>query len=142
MFDFKSWWHHFIDPHCIDCAFEKSEARQCKSCDTLRLALDQANREKHDLLNHIMQLTIKSEVVEDKPYVPVIADVKPKFVPWRVKQQELEAADRMTAKLMQDKKKEMDEATLKYEVKVPATATIEELENEVLEGVENAGDIN
>lgn len=129
------WLHHLFSPHCAECILVNAELDRCKSCETLQLALDQANREKHDLLNALMQLSQPRTEPDSKPYVPLETDTKSKFVPWRVRQAELEANDREAARLLRDKHKEIADAKAAeaaivkdFTVKVDP---IEELEKEV-----------
>lgn len=90
----------------------------CETCDVLREQLTHSERERVMLLNKLLE--------RDKPEPPQSRDeaelkpIQPQFVPWRVRQQMLEAEDRKTAQLRRDKQKE-----------------IEALEKEL--GVENAG---
>jgi len=43
--------------------------------------------------------------------------ITPQFIPWRVKQQMLEAEDRQKSKLMKDKEKEIAELEKELEIK-------------------------
>lgn len=65
----------------------------CDSCDILKVELAQERREKERLLNHILQPQVENTAREPEKPEPII----PKHVPWRVKQQELEAKDRAEA---------------------------------------------
>lgn len=124
------WWHRLTNPHCVECEYEK----KCKSCETLQFALEQANREKHDLLNALLKLTSKDSEVITPANELSIDELKPRFIPWRIRQAELEANDRATAKLAKDKAEEMKSAEKDYTVKVDPA--INKLEEEVLEGAE------
>jgi len=76
----------------------------CETCEVLRAQLDESNRERKELLNRLLikdtpePLPLKEE--EFKP-------VQSQFVPWRVRQQMLEAEDAKKAQLMRDKTKEI-----------------------------------
>lgn len=126
----RTWWHHFTNPHCADCMLERAEAKECKSCNTLQIALDHAEYRNRELLQTIIELTKPKVETVSIPYMPELEAVKPSVTPWRVKRAELEANDRATAKLMRDKEKEMAEANKDFTVKVDPTArpTVEELE--------------
>jgi hypothetical protein len=128
------WLHHLFTPHCVQCKEDYVELDRCKSCEVLEQQLAQANREKHDLLNMIMQLSQPKVEVEAKPYIPLADEARPKFIPWRVKQQELEANDRQAARILKDKHKEMADAKAAaaekdYTVKVETS--ISKLEEEL-----------
>lgn len=79
----------------------------CETCEILRDQLDESNRERKELLRRLLD--------RDKPEpLPVQTEEKPipitpAFVPWRVKQQMLEAEDREKAKLMRNRTKEIEE---------------------------------
>jgi len=136
--------HHLFNPHCEQCELDLRELDRCKSCETLQSALDQANREKHDLLNTILRLSSGTKQVEDKPYEPNLEEVKPRQVPWRVRQAQLEAEDRRSAQILKDKQKEIDDTkvaakfTVKVETTPSVTDAIDELEEEVLGDLQNA----
>jgi hypothetical protein len=79
----------------------------CQTCEVLRLQLDESNRERRQLLQQLLE--------RDKPEPPVetkeeLQPIRPQFVPWRVRQQMLEAEDRKQAQLLAEKKKEMESA--------------------------------
>jgi len=83
----------------------------CETCEILRFQLEESNRERKDLLHRLLD--------KEEPKPPQIADeeMKPipsQFVPWRVRQQMLEAEDRQKARLLNDKAKEI--ADLEKEV--------------------------
>jgi hypothetical protein len=84
----------------------------CESCDILRMQLAESNAERKELLHRLLDPpkveppSILSEA-ELKP-------ITPQFTPWRVRQQMLEEEDRVKAKLMQDRTKEI--ADLEKEV--------------------------
>ncbi len=83
-----NWLHRLLNPHCEHCAVEKI----CPTCEVYKTQLDIANQEKLTLLN---KLTASPEpiVVESQP--PQMT--RPRYTPWRVKQQQLEDADRKVA---------------------------------------------
>lgn len=81
--------------------------KSCEACEILRDQLDESNRERKELLHRLLN--------KDKPEPPPIQaeekpiPITPNFVPWRVKQQILEAEDRERARLMKNRTKEIDE---------------------------------
>lgn len=96
------------------------EELPCNTCEVLRAQLDESNRERRDLLNRLLEPT--------KPEPPSFAEVDLKpvgqtHVPWRVRQQMLEAEDRKAAELLKAKEKEMQNH--------PRIKDIEELEKEL-----------
>jgi hypothetical protein len=129
------WIHRLLNPHCEHCAAERKEqielerlaridereeikdSTHCESCDTLRRQLEIRNHEYDLLLNRL--LAKPEPVVEDKTPVEVS---RPRNIPWRVRQQELEAADRERARLLKDAPKPVSELTT------------DELEKEVVGG--------
>lgn len=88
----------------------------CATCEVLRERLDESNRERKELLHRLLDKANPEPVVPEKEE---LEPIKPQFIPWRVRQQMLEAEDRKKAQLMKDK-----------------TAEIEKLEKEL--GVANA----
>lgn len=78
----------------------------CATCEVLRSQLDESNRERRELLTRLFD--------KDKSEPPVTSmeefqPIKPQFVPWRVRQQMLEAEDRKTAQLMKSKMEEIQQ---------------------------------
>jgi len=67
----------------------------CKSCETLRHQIDIANAERRLLLDSILSLTNPS--VKEEPQVEY-KPITPKHIPWAVKKEMLEEADRVKAK--------------------------------------------
>ena len=80
------------------------EPVKCETCEVLRFQLDESNRERKELLSRALapaQTEPLSTPVEE------LEPIKGQFIPWRVRQQMLEAEDRAKAKLMQDKVNEI-----------------------------------
>ena len=80
----------------------------CSSCEFLRLQLMGSERERRELLNRLL------DQGKPEPSTPVMKEEEmrpftPQFVPWRVKQQMLEAEDRKTAQLLRGKAEEIAE---------------------------------
>jgi hypothetical protein len=77
----------------------------CATCEVLSAQLANSERERRELLAKLLD--------KDKPESssPVAEEMKPvgqQFVPWRVRQQMLEAEDRKRAELMRAKREEMN----------------------------------
>lgn len=88
-----NWIHRFFNPHCPECAHD----RVCPSCEILREQLATANYEREKLLNIIIEKNRPESVStlhgEEK-------SIKPTFIPWRARQQMLEAEDREKARIL------------------------------------------
>lgn len=125
MFNF---FHRMMNPHCPQCIAE----RECKNCDTLRSLLEQERFEKNKLLESILQKPVS------EPSAPIseLEEVRPKFTPWRVRQQLLEQEDRAKAKIL----REQDNQGIvnNSHKSLRESQQIEELEKELGIGVENA----
>lgn len=67
----------------------EAKMNRCESCDILKIELANARREKEMLLRHVLN----PQVEEPQPAENKIPFVQ-KHKPWRVRQQELETADR------------------------------------------------
>ena len=98
-----AWLHHLFNPHCVECAHDELEKHICQSCEILKQQLAIANDEKRHLLNKLINPT---ELVEAEKEPPVL--LKPRHIPWKVKQQILEAEDRKAAELKREKQKEIN----------------------------------
>lgn len=107
------WLHHLFNPHCIECKTELEEKleriehnSECKSCDTLRAQLDIANYEKKELLNRLL-----SPIMETRIEGPDITpeSLKAKAIPWRMRQQMLEAEDRVRAQAIRNAPKPVED---------------------------------
>lgn len=83
--------HRFLNPHCPDCI----QASECKSCETLRFALEQAIYEKKLLLDKLIHPVSEPESVQQE-----IKPINRGTVPWRVRQQILESEDREKARIL------------------------------------------
>jgi hypothetical protein len=103
-------------------AEERAETRVCESCETLKRQLEIRNHEYELLLNRFLEKP--APVVEDKTPVALTS---PRHIPWRIRQQELEAADRQRAALLKNAPKPIEVAP----VEIPST---DELEKEVVGG--------
>lgn len=71
----------------------------CQSCEILKVELSNMRREKEILLQHV--LNPPAATAPEPVSEPEL--IRPKHIPWRVKQQELETADRQqAARIMQE----------------------------------------
>ena len=99
----SQWFHHLFNPHCPDCAIE----RTCRSCDDLRTLLAQERYDKQQLLNQLLLITNPTAPViepkEEKAWQPI----KPRHVSWSVKKEMLEAEDRAKAEILRKKNEEI-----------------------------------
>jgi hypothetical protein len=93
----------------------------CNTCEALRHQLANSERERRELLARLLE--------KDQPEPPqtVKEDLEPlkttNFVPWRVRQQIMEAEDRKAAALMKDKAKEI--AELEKELGIGSTEAVQ-----------------
>lgn len=87
----------------------------CKSCETLKQQLHIANLEKEQLLNQLLDITKPRvyESVSPKEVDPI----KPKVVPWHIRQRLLENASRERA----DAERRMKEANEELEKELNAS---------------------
>jgi uncharacterized Zn finger protein (UPF0148 family) len=112
------WLHHLINPHCPDCQLDKEGDKVCNSCETLKIQLAIANREKEQMLSSILSFTKPAEVNHAPSQVDP-KELKPRMMTWNVRKQMLEAEDRKAAQLIAD------------QVKADREAAISKLEEEV-----------
>lgn len=108
-----NFFHRLFNPHCPECQEENS----CKSCETLRMQLDTVNRINKELIDHLFPMKPESDELGSVPEM-----IKPKLIPWKVKQQMLESEDRRKAILMRQAESNN---------KIPDKKEIEELEKEI-----------
>jgi hypothetical protein len=89
------------------------EPSTCLVCEVLREQLHKSEVERKELLQRVL-------VPPSSPIEPISTEemkpVTPQFVPWRVKQQMLEAEDRKKASLMRDRQKEIAELEKELDV--------------------------
>jgi hypothetical protein len=78
----------------------------CSTCEVLRDQLDKSETERRNLL---MRLLDKDKPESSPPSTEEIKAITPQFIPWRVKQQMLEAEDRKRAQLVKEKAKEIED---------------------------------
>lgn len=89
------------------------EPTACPVCEVLREQLIKADNERKELLTRALAPPI--QVVEEKPSEPPVP-ITPQFIPWRVRQQMMEAEDRKKSSLMREKAKEIEELEKKLGV--------------------------
>lgn len=78
----------------------------CETCEILREQLAKSDAERRELLTRLLaKETPEPSPVKEEEFQPI----KPQFIPWRVRQQMLEAEDRKKAQVMNDKAKEIKE---------------------------------
>lgn len=82
------------------------DPRHCESCDILREQLNKSEAERIDLLHRLLD---KDKAEPSAPPMGELKPILPQNIPWRVRQQMLEAEDRAKAKLMREKQAEIDE---------------------------------
>ncbi len=85
----------------------EQDKHQCPTCEVLRSELDRANREKSQLLRELL----KESDSLDSQVAPEPQPLKSTYLPWKVRQQKLEAADRLIAaerKVSEDTKDRFD----------------------------------
>ncbi len=78
----------------------------CNTCEVLRSMLDESNRERKDLLHNLLS---RDKAEPPQPEKEEYKSIQPAFVPWRVRQQMLEAEDRKRAQLTKDKAQEISD---------------------------------
>ena len=78
----------------------------CETCEVLRERLVNSESERKELLHRLLDKD-KSEPL--LPSTEEYKSIQPAFIPWRVKQQMLEAEDRHKAALMRAKNKEIEQ---------------------------------
>jgi uncharacterized Zn finger protein (UPF0148 family) len=113
-----NWIHKLLNPHCPDCKEERDNSRVCPSCETLKMQLEISNNEKRQLLERILE----KPALESKPELREVT--RPVNVPWRVRQQMLEAEDREKARLMREAPKPVSTEDLEKDLDI-ASATRE-----------------
>ena len=79
----------------------------CEACEILREQLAKSDSERRELLTRLLakDMPEPSPAKEEEELVPI----RPQYIPWRVRQQMLEAEDRKKAELMKNKEKEIAE---------------------------------
>src|SRR5262245_60112860 len=132
----RKWLHHLLEPHCPVCIAEREDNKVCQSCETLKTQLEIANYEKKQLLDSLL----RPREPDMQVALQIPKEVFPRSIPWRVRQQMLEAEDRKTAEMLRAKEEEslkLAKDTPRGEsgglkVTIPDTPqTVDELEKEL-----------
>jgi len=95
---FSKFWHELLNPHCADCLSEEIDRRElakeskiCDTCETLKQQLAIAHEDYKYLLAKMMEKP-EVEIQQEPPQI-----TRPKFIPWKTRQQMLEKEDRVKA---------------------------------------------
>lgn len=91
------------------------EEPPCASCELLRMQLEKCDSERKELLSRLLD---KDKETVAQPDTKTLQPILPNFVPWRVRQQMLEAEDREKARVMRAKVEEMGIPDLEKELGV------------------------
>lgn len=91
-----NFFHKLFNPHCPDCV----EDKRCQNCDTLRSLLESERFNNKQLLNAILEQhkPLEQEIRNETPM-----EIPNKALPWRIRQQMLEAEDRAKNKLIKER---------------------------------------
>jgi hypothetical protein len=90
------------------------DPRTCEACEILRVQLDESNVERRELLHRLLD----KDKTEPLPVMKE-EEMKPignQHIPWRVRQQMLEQEDRVKARLMKDRTKEIEDLEKSLEI--------------------------
>lgn len=90
------------------------EPRSCATCEVLNAQLASSERERRELLHKLLD---KAQPEPSPTVVEEPVPVTPQFIPWRVRQQMLEAEDRRRASLLKDRQQEIDKLESELGVK-------------------------
>ena len=90
------------------------DPRSCATCEVLRLQLDESNRERRMLLDKLLD---KGKPEPSPAVVEEFKPITPQFVPWRVRQQMMEAEDRKKAELLKKRADEIGELEKELAIK-------------------------
>jgi len=104
----------------------------CDTCAVLRDQLERSELERRELLSRLLD--------RNKPESPIqevkeeLKPITPKYVPWRVRQQMLEAEDRRTAAIAKERDKQIEELekelNIRREENANATSVSESISSE------------
>lgn len=111
---FIKWIHHLFNPHCIECAHEK----ECKSCIVLQEQLATVRFENKQLLEMLLpKKEVAPAIVEEE-----LKPIKPRHIPWAVKQQLLEQQDRDKARILKkldEERKDISQLEKELSINIP-----------------------
>ena len=131
-----SWLHRLFNPHCEHCQEQDELLNHCETCEVLKMELASVKQERNMLLSNI--LNPKQEATPEKAEDPdePLKSLRPVHVPWRVKQQHMEAESRATARILAQREKEAqskDSANTKLRAAdVSKPLTVEEMESVIV----------
>jgi hypothetical protein len=114
----NNFFHKLFNPHCPDCKEELRESKINEVVEGLKLE----NARMQEMIDKLFDRLL------EKPETPIeevkpASTVKPAQIPWRVRQQMLEADDRKTAQLLKEAPKPDPEVT-KLEVELGVSDAI------------------
>ena len=89
----------------------------CTTCNVLSIMNDRLERENHNLMHELLERSKPAPPVQEPVRTEELKPIMPQHVPWRVKQQMLEAEDRQKAALLKNRVKEISE--LEKELGIP-----------------------
>ena len=112
--DIGKWFHRLFNPHCPDCRAEyeaarmeeherREESKVCVSCDMLKQMNDHLRMDNEKLMRRLLDKPEPETIQEAKPM-----QTRPVALPWRVRQQMLEAEDRKKAELIRKAPKPLE----------------------------------
>lgn len=120
-----NWFHKFLNPHCTACRAELEFEMTCESCEILKMEIARLRDENSRLLDRILEKPSIAPPISSEGLKPIM----PRNIPFRVRQQMLEAEDREKAQAIR-------RAQTITEVNPNTSQSIEEIEKEL--GVTNA----
>ena len=78
----------------------------CATCEVLREQLAKSERERADFIHRLLE---KDKPEPSQPEETERVPIQPAYIPWRIRQQMLEAEDRQRAKILNQRTKEIDD---------------------------------
>lgn len=121
--------------YCFDMHYEhKRDSNICKGCEIARIELDRAHETIRRLTTTKSEPSGKEIIESEQEEIKPIPGGRRRFVPYAVRQQMQNAADEVTLRLMQNSKKEIEEAEIpKVSNELPIdTEKIAEMERDIL----------
>lgn len=89
------------------------EAAPCETCEVLKMELALAHSQNTKLLDSIIHIPDKTA---DSQFIPEA--ILPKHIPWRVKREELERADRLQAQALREHFTKVETTELEKQLEV------------------------
>lgn len=131
-------WNWLREFYAVRTAYKQSQEKPCPSCEVLKVQLERANYEREHLINRLLLPPVQPP--ETKP-IPVTQPQSGRHIPFRVKQQLLEAESREEARILRKHKEDMEKAAVASVISKPADSShidqiitspqVEELEREL-----------